>query len=76
MWEEHDADGNGFLCREEAQKFITELATIIEPSKAKHYQPHNFDNLFDEFDEDGNGYLSKSELAVLTKKTFKDKSQD
>jgi hypothetical protein len=34
MWEEHDVDSNGFLSREEAQKFVNELASIIEPSKS------------------------------------------
>ena len=50
--------------------FLNELVTIIETPRAKLYDKTKYKQLFNEMDEDKNGSLSKSQMAVLIKKTF------
>ena len=71
LWTAKDADGNGFLDKAEAQKFIEELQTHMKEDRKGNYKQENFEKIFNEFDTDNNGYLEKAELAVLIKKVFK-----
>ena len=63
MWDEYDVNGNGYLERDEAKKFIDKISKCIGKDRAKFYKRDKFDQLFDEFDEDANGILSKGEFA-------------
>ena len=71
MWNEYDADQNGYLDKGEAQPFLDEVAGVIDAQRAKNYNKLQFDEMFDSFDEDQNGFLSKAEMAIFIKKTFK-----
>jgi len=67
LWEQKDADKNGYLDREEAKKFLNALSGIMEPERAANYTDSAFERVFTKFDEDKNGFLEKSEMAVLIK---------
>ena len=73
MWTKHDADGNGYLDKEEALPFLDEVAQIIDQSRAKNHDRSQFDTVFEKFDEDKNGFLSKAEMATLIKIIFRKK---
>lgn len=70
LWSELDVDKNNWLDRNEAKNFLEAISQCIQDDMKQHYSPERIELLFDEFDTDKNGYFSKSEMAVLIKKTF------
>lgn len=70
LWGKHDADGNGFLDRDEAKPFLEDVKGLMSEEKAAFYNTNTFDVQFTKFDEDKNGFLEKSEMGVLIKKVF------
>jgi hypothetical protein len=38
LWTEHDADGNGFLDKKEAEPFLDVVALVIQGDRAKNYE--------------------------------------
>jgi len=71
LWSEKDDDKNGWLDKFEAEKFVKEVARIIDQDRAKNFDMSEFPKLFEKFDEDKNGYLSKGEMAQFIKIVFK-----
>ena len=54
----------------EAKNFLAALCGCMESDRKHNYCPERVDKLFREFDADNDNFLSKSEMAVLIKKTF------
>jgi hypothetical protein len=54
LWTEHDADGNGYLDKNEAEPFLDVVALVIQGDRAKNYEKLKFNELFEKFDLDKN----------------------
>lgn len=57
IWDEHDADGSGFLDKKETEEFIKETLKYLDPDAAQNYNRDNFDAEFKKWDADGNGVV-------------------
>ena len=71
-WEKHAVANSDAMTRDEAKKFVTNIAQYASEERGKFYDQNNFDQIFDELDDQGRGYLSRNEMALLVKKAFKD----
>ena len=54
----------------EAKNFLAALCGCMEDDRKHNYCPERIDKIISEFDADNDSFLSKSEMAVLVKKTF------
>ena len=66
IWAEYDRDGNGYLDKEETQKFVKN--TLREMSDDCEIGVEEFEICFKEFDTDQNNFIEKDEMAFFIKK--------
>ena len=70
IWDEHDADGSGFLNKQETKDFVEKTLGYLDESKVAEFTGDKFDENFAKWDTDRNGVIQKSEMAEFVLKCF------
>ena len=65
IWKRFDADGNGYLDREELALFVREVTSGIVPEE--DLTEERLDKIFHELDKDGNGKIDPGEMLEFVK---------
>ena len=65
LWEKYDADGNGYLDRNEAKMFVKDLMGQVPDDG---FFKAMIDSVFREVDDDNSGTLDKAEMEDFLKK--------
>lgn len=68
IWEKYDADGNGYLDKEETWKLAQETLGLLNPEDTQEIQRQAFDSIYSQIDADGSGKIVKLEMAHFVKK--------
>lgn len=66
LWYLYDADGTGYLDREEAQQFIIDCLEATSQSSLD-FDQQDFEACFQRLDQDKNGVLNKQEMVIFMK---------
>lgn len=66
VWGKYDADGNGFLDKEECFAFVRD--SLKEMGQLDILTEDMFEKAFNEYDADGTGKISRGEMAAYLKK--------
>ena len=62
IWNQFDADGSGYLDKEEARKFVSQT---LDTTGNGGFSDAEFDECFSQFDNNNDGQISKSEMVTF-----------
>ena len=65
IWNEYDADNNGWLDKNEMRLFVIDI--LYNQKLGKQYNEPDFEKVFQQFDTDGDGRISKIEMLNFLK---------
>mgnify|MGYP001946875011 CR=1 FL=1 len=68
IWDQYDTNGNGFLERDEAFKFIKQTMADIASEIQYSLSDEECEAAFNTYDSDGSGQISKTEMHHFIKK--------
>jgi len=66
LWAKYDLDGNGYLDKNEAKKFISD--TLGSLGASTDIEDSAYDEAFAEFDTDNSGTITKNNMIEYMKK--------
>ena len=66
MWSTYDADGNGFLDKQETVKFV--MDTLKSMGTTDNISQEDMDSAFAEFDTDKTGKITKENMIAYMRK--------
>ena len=66
MWSQYDADGNGFLDKQETIRFV--MDTLKSMGTTDNISQEDMDSAFAEFDTDKTGKITKENMIAYMRK--------